>query len=587
MAFPIFGDPKPTFFLGGVLAANGTVTIKEPSDDTNKASYPTADDADAAINANKNPVELNSAGQPANGIWGIDDAKYKVTVSNGATSYTVDDVRMPGSSYVSVATHGATGDGSTDDTAAIAAAKVAGDYIYLPEGSYLTSTKYDYTTEFFGPGTLVYTGGSNHNEKLGQVIHAGDYRNIGGETNAKQSGGFLAGAPSDHGSGFLMGAQEHPHWQIWRTVNSDSSDDGTLHWDILPNVPVVNAISATHNSGTDTKLTALTNDFSDDEIWAVNQLIQFNLVKYRVKSRIDNDNIVLGTDATTPLAVAWTSAFTDNVTAPRFVWNVTGTISGSNLAITAGDHPPSFSNFDYSNNRVYALISSTWIRVTASVSSISLTLSSSPGNATGAAVKIRLEPDYTFQLGFKRASGQGLEETLRIESHSDGYLFRSTGSGVAVTKPIYFEMESNITFLIHPGGELYGFGTRAPKDYFDLENLTANSNINIRMTNDAQSWKMGLAGASADRWILRDITGSKDIIQIDVGATADSLYIRSNRVETDVPFRLQSYTVSGVPSASGMGAGALIYVTDETGGATVAASNGTNWQRVTDLTNIA
>lgn len=43
-----------------------------------------------------------------------------------------------------------------------------------------------------------------------------------------------------------------------------------------------------------------------------------------------------------------------------------------------------------------------------------------------------------------------------------------------------------------------------------------------------------------------------------------------------------SYTVLGVPSAVTSGAGAIIYVSDESGGAVLAFSDATNWLRVTD-----
>lgn len=45
--------------------------------------------------------------------------------------------------------------------------------------------------------------------------------------------------------------------------------------------------------------------------------------------------------------------------------------------------------------------------------------------------------------------------------------------------------------------------------------------------------------------------------------------------------KLKSYTVAGVPSASAAGSGTMIYVTDETGGAVPAFSDGTNWRTVT------
>lgn len=47
------------------------------------------------------------------------------------------------------------------------------------------------------------------------------------------------------------------------------------------------------------------------------------------------------------------------------------------------------------------------------------------------------------------------------------------------------------------------------------------------------------------------------------------------------PFRLKSYTVATLPAAGDWTA-AMIYVSNETGGAVPAFSDGTNWRRVTD-----
>lgn len=44
--------------------------------------------------------------------------------------------------------------------------------------------------------------------------------------------------------------------------------------------------------------------------------------------------------------------------------------------------------------------------------------------------------------------------------------------------------------------------------------------------------------------------------------------------------RLPSYTVTTVPSASN--AGMIIYISNESGGAVLAFSDGTNWRRCTD-----
>jgi hypothetical protein len=45
--------------------------------------------------------------------------------------------------------------------------------------------------------------------------------------------------------------------------------------------------------------------------------------------------------------------------------------------------------------------------------------------------------------------------------------------------------------------------------------------------------------------------------------------------------KLATYTVAGLPSAAS-NARVLVYVSNETGGAVPAFSDGTNWRRVTD-----
>ena len=98
MSFPILGSPKQTFLdSSGNPLASGTLAVLEPSDDTNKASYPTADDADAATNANVNPVVLDARGEPPSGLFGVDDQKYKLVLKDSTETiiWTQDDVRVP------------------------------------------------------------------------------------------------------------------------------------------------------------------------------------------------------------------------------------------------------------------------------------------------------------------------------------------------------------------------------------------------------------------------------------------------------------------------------------------------------------
>lgn len=53
------------------------------------------------------------------------------------------------------------------------------------------------------------------------------------------------------------------------------------------------------------------------------------------------------------------------------------------------------------------------------------------------------------------------------------------------------------------------------------------------------------------------------------------------KLDVDGPVRVKSYTVAGVPPATA-GAGQIIFVSNESGGAVLAFSDGTNWRRVTD-----
>ncbi|WP_198521647.1 hypothetical protein [Rhizobium sullae] len=66
------------------------------------------------------------------------------------------------------------------------------------------------------------------------------------------------------------------------------------------------------------------------------------------------------------------------------------------------------------------------------------------------------------------------------------------------------------------------------------------------------------------------------------GALTARLEIADTRINHLVPARVPSFTVAGVPSAATSGTGAMIYVTNESGGAVIAFSDGAAWRRVTD-----
>jgi hypothetical protein len=63
---------------------------------------------------------------------------------------------------------------------------------------------------------------------------------------------------------------------------------------------------------------------------------------------------------------------------------------------------------------------------------------------------------------------------------------------------------------------------------------------------------------------------------IGVGVTAPA-----TKLDVDGPVKVKSYTVAGLPAA-GIGAGSIVFVSNEAGGAVLAFSDGTSWRRVTD-----
>lgn len=112
----------------------------------------------------------------------------------------------------------------------------------------------------------------------------------------------------------------------------------------------------------------------------------------------------------------------------------------------------------------------------------------------------------------------------------------------------------------HSGG---GYPTqgRAQISFVATENWTATAQgmrVTINTTANGGT-------TTATRTAIDDVSLSQ------TGALIASTYVKPG-----------SYTVATVPSAATAGAGASIHVTDESGGAVNAFSDGTNWRRVTD-----
>lgn len=140
--------------------------------------------------------------------------------------------------------------------------------------------------------------------------------------------------------------------------------------------------------------------------------------------------------------------------------------------------------------------------------------------------------------------------------------------------------------------QAYSGGT--PTVAISLHNhATAPYNILDITTRWASAVAFTAAKANAEI-LIKDLSNSNEVRHLNIG---DGLNAASGSIEVDLKLNsgltidtaeismdwsrlvLASYTVAGVPSRP---TGALIYVTDETGGAIPAFYDGANWRRVTD-----
>ncbi len=79
------------------------------------------------------------------------------------------------------------------------------------------------------------------------------------------------------------------------------------------------------------------------------------------------------------------------------------------------------------------------------------------------------------------------------------------------------------------------------------------------------------------------VPGAANIKLMDTAGTMRQiLTLAPTRATIDGPLRVKSYLKAALPTASAEGAGAILYVSDEAGGAVLAFSDAVSWRRVTD-----
>ena len=132
-----------------------------------------------------------------------------------------------------------------------------------------------------------------------------------------------------------------------------------------------------------------------------------------------------------------------------------------------------------------------------------------------------------------------------------------------------------------------GFGTTNPIFPVHISgDGTARRGLLIEQTTASVTWTISNfetgAAEGAGNFGINQVGGGNRFKIDTIGNVAIGNITPTTKLHVDGPIRCKSYTVATVPSATALGAGSQIYVSNETGGAVLAFSDGTNWRRVTD-----
>jgi hypothetical protein len=194
---------------------------------------------------------------------------------------------------------------------------------------------------------------------------------------------------------------------------------------------------------------------------------------------------------------------------------------------------------------------------------------------TAAAGNVNLAPNGTNTL-VATTTGANITGTLGVTGNITGGNILGNGAGLTGINAF-----SNISVT--------GGNSAVADSIADTLTLTAGSGITLVMDSGTDTLTIAASSGSeifvdgADfGTVTETVTASDDLGSVTEAVTAESdlgTIVTSGLIYPD-QFVLPSFTTTTLPSASVVGA--MIYVTNESGGAVPAFADGTNWRRVTD-----
>lgn len=191
----------------------------------------------------------------------------------------------------------------------------------------------------------------------------------------------------------------------------------------------------------------------------------------------------------------------------------------------------------------------------------------------------------SFQSNYSTCAEIGLIEThdLTVNVSADGVTF---------LQALSFQRDTGFmgAGTASPASRLHVKQATDARITIDTESIGSGGGFDIINSGTGQSWRVT---GQTELLKFRDHTAGLDKLVIKNGADGDVLIdncgnvgigtsIPSARLDVDGAVRIGQFSVASLPSANTSGSGAIAYITNASGGATMAYSDGANWRRIKD-----